>query len=100
MTEDSKLLLAKCQPDGGLVSEREAVEAVAQACPPSGYRGKRVLVIVPDGTRTAPIGLIFKALFSRIGAVTDKLDVLIALGTHPPMNEAAICGRLEISIEE
>ena len=100
MTEDYSVLAAKCQPASGLVSDREAAEAVAQACPPADYRGKRVLVIVPDGTRTAPIGLIFKALFSRIGAVTGKLDVLIALGTHPPMTEAAICGRLEISMEE
>jgi nickel-dependent lactate racemase len=94
------MLAAKCQPASGLVSDRQAVEVVEQACAPEDYRGKRVLLIVPDGTRTAPIGLIFKALFSRLGAVTDKLDVLIALGTHPPMNEAAICVRLEISMEE
>jgi nickel-dependent lactate racemase len=100
MTEDSKLLRVKCQTANGVVSDREAVEAVAQACPPADYRGKRVLVIVPDGTRTAPIGLIFKALYSRLGAVTEKLDVLIALGTHQAMSEAAICGRLEISMEE
>ena len=100
MREDSKPLAARCQPASGLVSDREAVEAVAQACPPEDYRGKRVLVIVPDGTRTAPIGLIFKALFSRLGAVTDKLDVLIAVGTHHAMSEEAICARLEISAEE
>jgi nickel-dependent lactate racemase len=93
-------LPVRCQPANGLVPDREAIEAVAQACPSADFRGKRVLVIVPDGTRTAPIGLIFKAIFSRIGSVTDKLDVLIALGTHPPMSEAAICRRLEISMEE
>jgi hypothetical protein len=70
------------------------------ACPPEAYRHKRVLVIVPDGTRTAPIGLVFKALHAHLGGVTDKLDVLIALGTHQPMSEAAICQRLEISLEE
>ena len=59
-----------------------AGEAVALACPPEAYRRKRVLLIVPDGTRTAPIGLIFKAVFAQIGAVTDQLDVMIALGTH------------------
>lgn len=100
MTEDPKGLTAKCQPASGLVSDREAADAVARACPMADFRGKRVLVIVPDGTRTAPIGMIFKALFSRLGAVTDKLDVLIALGTHPAMNEAAICARLEISMEQ
>ena len=28
----------------------------------SDYRGKKVLLIVPDGTRTAPVGMMFKAL--------------------------------------
>jgi nickel-dependent lactate racemase len=100
MMQSFKPLAAKFQPAGGLVSDREAAEAVEQACPVADFRGKRVLIIVPDGTRTAPIGLIFKALFSRLGAVADTFDVLIALGTHQPMNEAAICGRLEISMEE
>src|ERR1051325_5925066 len=76
----------------------EAVNAiVARACPPESYCGKRILLVVPDSTRTAPVGLMFKALHQRIGGVTKHFDVLIALGTHPPMSEVAICERLEIS---
>jgi nickel-dependent lactate racemase len=60
----------------------------------------RVLLIVPDGTRTAPIGLIFQQLFAQIGQVTKAFDVLIALGTHQPMTEAAIGQRLEISLSD
>jgi nickel-dependent lactate racemase len=73
---------------------------VAQALPAANYKGKRILLIVPDHTRTAPVGLLFKTIFKQIGAVTKDLDVLVALGTHPPMSEAAICGRLEISVHE
>src|SRR5579864_1197605 len=72
-------------------------DIVWRRCPTEAYRGKRVLLIVPDGTRTAPIGLLFETLFRQIGQVTGAFDVLIALGTHQPMSEAAICGRLEIS---
>jgi nickel-dependent lactate racemase len=93
-------VLAKCEPGSRRVSAGQAAEVVAASCPAEAYRHKRVLLIVPDGTRTAPIGLMFKALFSQIGGVTDRFDVLIALGTHQPMNEAAICRRLEISLEE
>src|SRR5579862_3555332 len=75
----------------------EVLAIVARHCSPESYRGKRVLLIVPDGTRTAPIGMLFDALFRQIGQVTKAFDVLIALGTHQPMNEAAICRRLEIS---
>lgn len=75
----------------------DVLEIVGRACTPEAYRGKRILLIVPDGTRTAPIGVVFKALFEQIGSVTKAFDVLIALGTHPPMSEAAICSRLEIT---
>lgn len=52
--------------------------------------GKRVLVIIPDGTRTAPIPLFFRLLYERFGRRAAQLDYLIALGTHPHMAPAAI----------
>jgi len=84
----------------GKLNDTQVVEVVAQALPAANYKGKRILLIVPDHTRTAPVGLLFKTIFKQIGAVTKELDVLVALGTHPPMSEAAICGRLEISVHE
>ncbi len=82
------------------VSSAEVAEIVAEACPTKDYKNKRVLVIVPDSTRTAPVGLLFKTLFQRIGAATTSFDVLVALGTHQPMTDAAICARLEITETE
>ena len=75
-------------------------EIVSQVCPASSYRDRKILLIVPDGTRTAPIGLLFKVLHEQIGSVAKTFDVLIALGTHQPMSEEAICQRLEISKEQ
>ena len=60
------------------------------------YRGKRVLLIVPDATRTAPMPLLFDAVFQKLHGVAKQIDVLVALGTHPPMNEGAICKLLGI----
>src|SRR5580704_13037438 len=74
--------------------------AIAETFPTREYRDKRVLVIVPDATRTCPLGIIFATLFDQIGGVASAFDVMIALGTHPPMSEQAICKRLEISAEE
>src|SRR5665213_2679307 len=66
-----------------------------------GLRGKRVLAIVPDHTRTAPIGLMFRVLHEELSAVgAAAFDVLIALGTHPPMTEEAIHQRLGITAAE
>lgn len=86
------------RPDGG-VTHAEVRDIVARACPAEAFHEKRVLLIVPDGTRTAPIGIVFQSIFDEIGATTASLDVLIALGTHQPMSEEAICQRLEISTE-
>lgn len=52
--------------------------------------GKRVLVIIPDGTRTAPLPLLFRLLYEQLGQRVACLDYLIALGTHPPMSAEAI----------
>ncbi len=50
----------------------------------------RVLIIMPDGTRTAPMPLLFRALYETIGRRAARLDFLIALGTHPQMPDDAI----------
>jgi len=85
---------------GSSVTAEQVATLVAQACPAKDYRNKKVLLIVPDATRTAPVGLVFKTLFSQIGEATAAFDVLVALGTHQPMSEEAIRERLEISGEE
>lgn len=83
-----------------LLTDEQYAEVVARACPAADYRGKKILLIIPDGTRTAPIGTMFKALFAQLGDVTTAFDILIALGTHPPMPDEAICQRLEIAPTE
>jgi nickel-dependent lactate racemase len=82
------------------LTDAQVQAIVARALPAADYNGKRVLLIIPDGTRTAPVGTMFKAVHAQIGAVTRHLDILVALGTHPPMSEEAICGRLEISRDD
>ena len=61
---------------------------------------KRVLLIVPDATRSAPVGTLFRLVHGQLQNRVAKLDVMIALGTHPPMNDAQINARLEISVDE
>ena len=64
-------------------------------------RGRRVLAIVPDHTRTAPIDVMFRVLHELLTAHDVKaFDVLIALGTHPPMSDQAILRRLGITLRE
>jgi len=60
-----------------------------------------VLVLIPDSTRTAPVGLMFRALCSLLlEARAARIDFLIALGTHPPMSEERILKLVELSAED
>ncbi|HUU03759.1 MAG TPA: lactate racemase domain-containing protein [Myxococcota bacterium] len=58
--------------------------------------GKRLLLIVPDGTRTAPIGQVFRALHELLHERVVALDVLVALGTHQPLSRREILARLQL----
>jgi nickel-dependent lactate racemase len=75
-------------------------EIVIRACPARDYLNKKVLLIVPDTTRTAPVDLCFKALHEELAGRTAAFDVMVALGTHQPMTEKAICDRLGISLAQ
>jgi nickel-dependent lactate racemase len=62
--------------------------------------GKRVLVLIPDGTRTMPMPLFFKLIFDSLNGKAAALDYLIALGTHGAMSEEAINRLVGVSAEE
>jgi nickel-dependent lactate racemase len=49
--------------------------------------GKRVLVLIPDGTRTMPMPLMFDTLEGSLSKRVAALDFLVALGTHTPMDD-------------
>src|SRR3954453_19778033 len=92
--ERSMNVISATAPAGQKVSPARVAEVVAEACPAKDYAGKRALLIIPDATRTAPVGLLFKTIHEQIGEVAAGLDILVALGTHQPMSEMAICERL------
>ncbi|HLI07631.1 MAG TPA: lactate racemase domain-containing protein [Ktedonobacteraceae bacterium] len=73
-----------------ILTDEVVRDLVASACERLPVNGKRVLVIIPDGTRTAPIPLFFRVLYEQLGRRVSALDYLIALGTHPPMSAEAI----------
>ena len=93
-------VMSKTAASGVAISTGEIVSLVEQAFPAADYRGQKVLCVIPDATRTAPVGTVFQSLFAQIGGEVKSLDILIALGTHQPMSESAICQRLDITEAE
>ncbi|MFH0965798.1 MAG: lactate racemase domain-containing protein [Planctomycetota bacterium] len=73
-----------------ILTDTDVRSLVAETFSKKDVRGERVLVIVPDHTRTAPLGLFFRAIHDEIGGRTKKLDFLIALGTHPAIDAERI----------
>ena len=53
------------------------------------HTGHKVLVLVPDHTRTLPLPLLFRLLVELLHD-TKKLDFMVALGTHPPLSKAQL----------
>lgn len=51
---------------------------------------RRVLIIIPDGTRTMPMARFFELFESFLGERAAALDYLVALGTHMAMDDAAL----------
>ena len=66
---------------------REIIFAAADAM---GIDNRRVLVIVPDHTRSCPLPEIARVLHEAIAPRSESLDFLIALGTHPALSDEQI----------
>lgn len=62
-----------------------------------GLSAKRIAVVVDDLTRPTPVSLLFPAVVEelvRAGARASEITVVLSLGTHRPMTEDEIAGRL------
>ena len=63
------------------------------------FRGQKVLVLMPDHTRSAPLPFLFRALV-EILQDTRQLDFMVALGTHPPLSDESLNSLVGITREE
>ena len=61
--------------------------------------GEKVLVLIPDHTRSLPLPFLFRSLVDILHE-TKQLDFMVALGTHPPLGQESINKLVGISTEE
>ena len=93
-------MIIERQNKDGSVDNSQAGEAVAEFFAQNDYTGKRILVIIPDNTRSGPIGDIFKLIYNCLEDKAKAVDCLVALGTHQPLSEEQICTRLSMTAEQ
>ncbi|UCF00514.1 MAG: DUF2088 domain-containing protein [Planctomycetota bacterium] len=84
----------------GFITSNEGSEAIAEFFRQNDYTEKRILLIIPDDTRSGPVDEIFQSIYDCISSRVKALDCLVALGTHQPMTEEQICTRLGIKQEK
>jgi len=72
------------------LSEDELGGFMAEALANIDVDGKKVLVIIPDSTRTMPLHIFYRLMHELLGQRVGELSYLIALGTHQPMSDEAI----------
>jgi lactate racemase len=81
-------------PDAGymdrFLSADEVREIVSAGLASLSLAGKRVLFIIPDGTRTMPMPQLFALFRELLDGKVAAHDYLVALGTHTPMDDAAL----------
>lgn len=92
--------LAVTAPAGKSITDGEVGQLVADFLQRHDFHGKRVLCVVPDGTRTAPLGRLFRTFHAQASGFARQIDLMIALGTHPPMTESQILRRMEWTEQE
>jgi len=80
------MLIGRGHP-GTHLSETEIRSIVADAIEAARLDDKRVLMLIPDGTRTMPMPLMFAIFEELLRPRVKALDYLVALGTHQPMND-------------
>jgi nickel-dependent lactate racemase len=82
------------------LSEEEARKIIEDAVSKTELNNRKVLVLLPDSTRSGPADFFFRQFCETIGRRAGTLDFLITLGTHPVMKEEKVLEFLKISSEE
>lgn len=73
-----------------VLSRQDVHDICASALADLPLDGKRVLVLIPDHTRHAPIDMFFRILTALLSHRVRRLEFLVATGTHAPMSMTRI----------
>jgi nickel-dependent lactate racemase len=77
-----------------ILTEEEVSAFVGEQLAGIDADGRSVCVLVPDGTRTFPLPLLIRAVHRALHGRVSRLTVLVALGTHAPMDDEALAAHL------
>jgi nickel-dependent lactate racemase len=79
---------------GGVLTDDQARSFIHEQLAGADLDGRSVCVLVPDGTRSCPVPLLLGAVHEALHGRVSRLTVLVALGTHARMGDAALARHL------
>ncbi len=92
------MVIAQAIARSGLLSEEETRQVFARGLGGK-FTGQKVLVLIPDHTRSLPLPQLFR-LIVEVLRDARQLNVMVALGTHPGYSEEGLNQLVGISAEE
>lgn len=85
-------------PHGQLLNEQEILETLQKGLN-GRFARQKLLVLIPDHTRSLPLSHLFRVLVDILQDA-KQLDFMVALGTHPALQEEALNRLVGISAAE
>ncbi len=85
--------------EAGAVLDEEQVLAALAAGLAGRFTNQRVLVLIPDHTRTVPLPLLFRGAMRALDDAA-AVTVMVALGTHVPLDDAHLLRLVGLTAEE
>jgi len=93
------MVIAQAIAETGLLSHDAVMETLVKGLGNGRFAGQKVLVLIPDHTRSLPLPELFRMVVEVLHDVRE-LNVMVALGTHPGYDEAGLNRLLGITAEE
>jgi nickel-dependent lactate racemase len=78
----------------GVLTDEQVRAFIHEQLAAADLDGRSVCVLVPDGTRSCPVPLLLGAVHEALHGRVSRLTVLVALGTHARMGDAALARHL------
>jgi lactate racemase len=92
------MIIAQAIAETGLLTHDEVMEVLTKGLG-GRFTGQKVLVLIPDHTRSLPLPELFRMVVEVLHDVRE-LNFMVALGTHPGYDEAGLNHLVGITAEE
>ena len=93
------MLEAQSIADDGSRLDTDNVFDILQSGLEGKFSNERLLILIPDHTRSIPLPMLFRMLIEILDDV-EQLDFMVALGTHPPLSEERLMELVGITYDE